>query len=134
MSIEKALADLTAALIANTEAVQALQKAQGGKAAAGKAADKEEAETKTTTKTTSKPAAKKGDDEDEISEEVMKAALNKVKEDLGSDEAKKIIKTVAKVEKMADIPEGKRAAVVKKCKEVLEAAAGEGEGGEDDGL
>lgn len=133
MSIEKALADLTAALIANTEAVQALQKSQGGKAAAGKAADKEDADTKPAAKTTgkTKPAAS---DDDEISEEVMKAALNKVKEDLGSDEAKKIIKSVAKVEKMADIPEGKRAAIVKKCKEVLEAAAGEGEGGEDDGL
>lgn len=130
MSIEKALSDLTAALIANTEAVQALTKLQGGKPAAGKAGDKEEAKAETK-KTTSTKATKS--DEDEITKEVMQAALGKVKDELSTDDAKAVIADVTgKAMKMADIPEKFYAAIVKACKAKLE---GGGESNDnDDGL
>jgi hypothetical protein len=87
MNIEQLIATLIAALNANTEA---LNKAGGAAPAAG--AEK-------TTK--AKPAAVK--DEPKITQDMVNAALVKIKDDFGMPEAKVIIKDVGKVDKMSDI-------------------------------
>lgn len=125
MAIEQLLQTLIASLDANTAALVA---AGGGKSADKETTTEKAAAKTTTTKKPAKPA------EDAITQEVMKAALNKVKEDLGSEEAKKIIKSHGKADKLAEIEEEKYAAVVAQCEKVLKAAEDSSASGDDDGL
>lgn len=106
MSLEDAIAKLTAAVEANTAALK------GGKPAASTstpAADKPKAETKAETKGPSRAD--------------VNAALNGVKDKFDAATAKTIIKDVAGVDKMADIPEGKFESVLKACNSKMNAAA-----------
>lgn len=109
MSIEQALADLTAAVQANTEALKAV--AAGGTTAKTEAtptksakADKAQAGNKGDSSTTAGEPSKGG----KFTKEQMTAALNDVKEKLGVASAKELIKTVGKAEKMADITDPER--------------------------
>ena len=86
MSIEKHLTDLKEALDRNTDA---LLKAGNTAAPA--------AETKTTKGAGKAPAAEK------ITQEQVNAALIKIKDDFGMEEAKGVIKSHGKVEKMSEI-------------------------------
>lgn len=100
MSIEKALADLTVAVAANTEALKALGGASAGKSASGTSDDKKpETKTKPPAETKTKPAG--------LERGQVNAALTEVKEKKGAPAAKAIIKDVGGVDKMADIPEDK---------------------------
>lgn len=104
--LEKLIQDLIAALNANTAAhmgnggaastdkpAASTDKPAGGKAAGGKAAPKAKEE----------PAGP--------TVEEMQAALGQVKEKFGAAEAKAIIKSFGKVEKMGEIPADKVKAV-----------------------
>lgn len=110
MSIEQALADLTAAVQANTEALKAM--ATGGASAPAKEAaptkspkaDKAQAGNKGDSSATAAEPSKGG----KYSKEQMTAALSEVKEKLGVSAAKELIKNVGKAEKMADITDPER--------------------------
>lgn len=127
MSIEALLTSLKESIDRNTEAMTAFAAATGGAApAAGKPAGKAKA-TKETTEAVA-PAGPKH------TQEEVNAALIKIKDDFDMAQAKEVIKSVAKVEKMADIPADKYDAVydaaVAKHAELTEAAnAGSNEGG-----
>lgn len=110
MSIEEALAKLTAAVEANTAAVKA---AGGAKPAAETKTDKP-ASTKSTKTETAKPKHDRS---------AVNAALEKVKDDKGVEDAKKIISEVGGVAARKDIPEDKFDAVVAACEKVLAAGA-----------
>lgn len=110
MSIEQALADLTAAVQANTEALKAVS-AGGATTAKTEAtptksakADKAQAGNKGDSSATAGESSKGG----KFTKEQMTAALNDVKEKLGVASAKELIKTVGKAEKMADITDPER--------------------------
>lgn len=115
MSIEKALADLTAALEANTAAL----KAAGSAGAAAPAAAPEKTPRGKKNTEAEAPAKKTGPTH---TREEMVAALNDVKEKKGLQDAKSIITDVGGVTKMADIPDDKIDAVYEKAKSVLGAA------------
>jgi hypothetical protein len=105
MSIENALAALTAAVEANTAAIKAM-----GTAAPAAAAEK-----------TTKPAKTGKSDggyTPKHDKAQMQAALIEVKESKGVGEAKRIIKDIGKQDKMADIvsPEIVDAVYVECCK------------------
>lgn len=121
MSIDKAIAELTAALIANTAA---LEKAAGATPSAGAAA-----ETKTSGR--GKTAADKKADEPKITQEQVNAALIKIKDEFGMPEAKNVIKEHGLVDKMADIKPAQFKAVfeaaVAKFDELTAAKDGAGE-------
>jgi type IV secretory pathway TrbL component len=111
MSIETLLQDLTAAVQANTAALQGKAHATAGKA-----------ETKATTGKTDKAASA---NKSKISKAEMQAALNKVKEEKGTAAAKKLIAN-AGFDKLAEVSEDK-------YQELYDAAKAElGEGGDDD--
>lgn len=134
MSIEKALADLTEALNANTAA---LLKAAGTTPAAAAVAEpatekkgpgrpkKEEAAAPAPAKTA--PAKAKARTQEE-----MVAALEEVKDKISLDAAKKIISEVGGVDKRKDIPADKYTAVYDAAKAALEPAAGEDDAAEED--
>lgn len=113
MSIEAALAALTAAVEANTAAILG----------AAKAAPEATADTEKTTKTTKGTKATKAEKEEpakpEHSREEMIAILAKVKEEKDVAAARAIIKTTGGVDKMADIPEAKIDAVFAACEAAL---------------
>lgn len=119
MSIEKAMADLTEALNANTAA---LLKAGGAAAAAvGEAA------TPPATKGPGRPkkeevaAAPAAPKAPAVTQEAMVAALEEVKDKFNLDAAKKIISEVGGVDKRKDIPADKYAAVYEAAKAALES-------------
>jgi hypothetical protein len=114
MSIEDALAKLTAAVEANTAALK------GGKPAAAAAETKAE---KPADKPKTETTEAKGPSRAEVN-----ALLGKVKDKFDMAAAKTIIKDVGGVDKMADIPEGKFAAIVTACNGKL------GGGSDGDGL
>lgn len=99
MSIEKALADLTAAVEANTAAVLG----KGGTAATTDKPAKATAD-KPAKATTKKPAS-------EHTREEMQAALAELKKEKGAPVAKEVISEHGGVEKMAEIPDDKIDAV-----------------------
>lgn len=115
MSIDLAIAALTAALIANTAALE--------KAAAEKPAAKVKA------------AAEKKADEPKVTQEQVNAALIKIKDSFGMPEAKTVIKEFGLVDKMADIKPAQFKAVldgaVAKYDELTAAAEGGDEKGDD---
>lgn len=115
MSIEDALAKLTAAVEANTAAI----KGGAGKPAADSASTSTKPSTETKAKKEPAPAKPKND------RSAVNAALEKVKEDKGVEDAKKIISEVGGVAARKDIPEDKFDAVVDACKKVLEAGGGD---------
>lgn len=126
MSIEKALADNTAAIIALTAAIAA----NGGTAAAKPAADKPAA-TKPAAgknKPAAKPEAPAG-----ATKAQMQAALNEVKEALGTDAARAII-TDHGFQKMGEITEDQYQSVYDSAKAAIEPQAAPGADLEDDGL
>lgn len=122
MSIEKALADLTEALNANTIV---LLKAGGTAPAAAAAAVAEAATEKKGPGRPKKedaaapaPAAPKAPAR---TQEEMVAALEEVKDKINLDAAKEIISQVGGVDKRKDIPADKYAAVYDAAKAALEA-------------
>lgn len=121
MSIEDALAKLTAAVEANTAAI----KAGAGKPAADAPPAKPSTESKGKGNKETPPAKPKND------RSAVNAALEKVKEDKGVEDAKKIIAEVGGVAARKDIPEDKFDAVVDACKKVLDGA---GTSNDDDDL
>ena len=138
MSIEKALADMTEALNANTAA---LLKAGGTAPAAAAAAvaeaatekkgpgrpKKDEAAAPATAKAA--PAKSKARTQEE-----MVAALEEVKDKISLDAAKKIISEVGGVDKRKDIPADKYTAVYDAAKLALEPAGEEEATEEDEGM
>jgi len=121
MSVDAKIDALIAALNANTEALKA--------AAVAAVSDKTETKTgkgKTTEKTK--------DEAPKVTQEQVNAALIKIKDDFGMDEAKKVIKEFGKVDKMAEIKPAQYQAVldaaVAKHAELSEV--GSGGSGDDD--
>lgn len=115
MSIEKALADLTVALIANTAALTASAgSAKSTRAPAAPAAPA----------ATSAPAAPAAAASTKTRAE-MTAALGEVKEKKGTEAAKAIIKDVGGSAKMADIPDAKIDAVYNAAKAAVTDGAGD---------
>lgn len=111
MSIEKALADLQAAVEANTAALlaaggKAAAPAEGGTESKGKPG-RPPKETKTATPTVDRSA--------------VNAALEEVKEKLGVEKAKAIIKNTGGADKRADIPDAKLQAVYDECRKQIDA-------------
>lgn len=125
MSIEAALAALTAAVEANTAALKAAGVAAPAASAGAEPEKKgrgrppkEDAPEKTT----------KSEPEGKYTKDEMTAALNEVKEKKGVADAKAIIKTVGKQDKMADIVDPKVIdAVYAACQEALKGKAEEEE-------
>lgn len=126
MSIEKALADLTEALNANTAA---LLKAAGSAATATAAAAPaaEAAAPATEKKGPGRPkkeaaeaAAPAASAKPTVTQEQMVAALEEVKDKISLDAAKKIINDVGGVDKRKDIPADKYAAVYEAAKAAVE--------------
>lgn len=113
MSLEQKIEALTVAVEALTAAMK------GGAPAAGKAATPAPAAAKTT----------KAEYKAEHTADQMKAALTKVKETLGTGEAKAIIKDVGKADKMADITDPK---LIDACYKAATAKLEEQSGGDDD--
>jgi hypothetical protein len=124
MSIEKALADLQAAIEANTAAVL------------GKAGAAAETTTVKTTKTeaTAKPGKTTKVVKEGPSREEMQALLTRVKEEKDAATAKGLIKKFGKVEKMAEIGEDRIEAVFNAAKALLEAETEEEEADEEEGM
>lgn len=128
MSFDKAIAELTAALLANTAALLAVETGGSG--------------TKSETSTKPASAGRKGKPASTAEKDAytakytqseMQAAVNEVKSEFGTAEAKRIIKEVGGHDRLADLVDPK------KIDEVYEAArtlieGGSGEGGEEDGL
>lgn len=121
MSIDSAIAALTAALIANTAA---LEKSAGAAPAAAE-----------------KPAAGKGKaaaetkkaDEPKVTQEQVNAALIKIKDAFGMPEAKTVIKEFGLVDKMADIKPAQFKAVLEGAIAKFDELTAAAEGGEDKG-
>lgn len=131
MSIDAQIAALTAALEANTKALERL--ASAGGSASKTTAEATTGEAATQTKTRTKAAPK--EEAPKVTQEQMQAALIKIKDAFGMEHAKVVIKEAGGVEKMGDIKPSKYAevldAAVKKFDEL--SGAGDDEGG-DDGL
>lgn len=120
MSIEQALATLTAAVEANTAA---LLKAGGAPAAAPAAADAEAPKRGRPAKTETTPPAKATKPAHDRS--AVNAALEEVKEAHGVEAAKNIISKVGKAAKRADIAEENLTAVYEACKAKMDEAGGD---------
>jgi DNA replication initiation complex subunit (GINS family) len=140
MSLEQHLHTLSASVEANTVAIKALIAKLGTTATtaaepaktekADKADKAETSKPTTTTKSTSKP---KEDDrpKSEHTRQEMTAALNEVKEKFGAADAKAIIKSAGKVDKLAEIKDELIDAVYAAAKVKLdgeEAGGDEGDG------
>lgn len=121
MSIEKALADLTSALEANTAALLK----SGGTAAAAPAAPEAPAAEAPKRGRPAKTAPAAEPAAPAIDRTAVNAALEKVKEAHGVEAAKGIITKFGKVAKRADIAEENLKAVYDACKAQME-------GGDDD--
>lgn len=119
MSIEQALATLTAAVEANTAA---LLKAGGAPAAAPAAADAEAPKRGRPAKTETTPPAKPAKPAHDRN--AVNAALEELKEAHGVQAAKDIITKIGKAAKRADIPEENLTAVYEACKAKMEEADG----------
>lgn len=121
MSIDAAILALTAALNANTAA---LEKAAGA-----------------TTSAAEKPAAGKGKataetkkaDEPKVTQEQVNAALIKIKDAFGMPEAKTVIKEFGLVDKMADIKPAQFKAVLEGAIAKFDELTAAAEGGDDKG-
>jgi hypothetical protein len=113
MSIEKALADLQAAVEANTAALLS---------AGGKASTPNEGAAETKGKPGRPPKDNKSTTRS-VDRSAVNAALEEVKEKLGVEEAKGIIKNVGGADKRADIADAKLQAVYDACKAKIDAAA-----------
>ena len=124
--IEKLIESLIASLDANTEALKAGVSGQGQTTSAPAATEKS-----TKTEKADKTETKKKSDEPKITQDQVNAALVKIKDDFGMDEAKKIISEVGKVSKMGEIKPAQYQAVFDAA--VARHAELSG-GGEDDGL
>lgn len=121
MSIDAAILALTAALNANTAA---LEKAAGAAPSAG--------ETKTTTKGKVAAETKKAD-EPKVTQEQVNAALIKIKDSFGMPEAKTVIKEFGLVDKMADIKPAQFKAVLEGAIAKFDELTAAAEGGDDKG-
>jgi hypothetical protein len=122
MSIEAALAALTAAVEANTAAI----KAAGGAPAATAGAEPEKKGRGRPPKEEGAEKTTKSEPEGKYTKDEMTAALNEVKEKKGVADAKGIIKTVGKQDKMVDIVDPKIVdAVYLACQEALKGKAEE---------
>lgn len=123
MSIDKSIAELTAALDRNTAALLAAAGA-GAAAAAAPAAEK--------AGKTEKAAKTEKKEEPKITQDQVNAALIKIKDDYGMEHAKEVIKEQGKCDRMADIKPAQYQAVydaaVAKHAELSEAANGGGGG------
>lgn len=126
MSIDTQLAELIAALNANTAALVAAGGKSGNSAASTTTTG---GETKTTTKTTTKGKT----DEPKITQEQVNAALIKIKDEFGMPEAKAIIKDIGKVEKMGEIKPATYQAVYDAAVARYEELANGSGGGSEDG-
>lgn len=119
MSVDKKIDELIAALDRNTAALTAAGTSAGS--------------TSTAAATTGKAKKEEKKEEPKITQEQVNAALIKIKDDFSMDEAKAIIKSAGKVDKMADIKPANYQAVydaaVARHAELTEA----GSGGNDDG-
>lgn len=122
MSIDSAIAALTAALNANTAA---LEKYAGAAPSAGAA------ETKTT-KGKAGADTKKAD-EPKVTQEMVNAALIKIKDAFGMPEAKNVIKEFGLVDKMADIKPAQFKAVLEGAIAKFDELTAAAEGGDDKG-
>lgn len=113
MSIDKLVSDLIAAFHANTEAVKALTAAmQSGGSAASAPVAAAEAETKTTaevkpTRARKSAAAKEDAYTPKYTQSEMQAAVNEVKNEFGTAEAKRLIKEVGGHDRLADVVDPK---------------------------
>lgn len=122
MSIEKLLADLIAALEANTAALE-------GAAGSSKTSSSSSSKGKTETASGKGKTSSKGKSEG-VSQDDMNAALLKLKDDYGIEHAKKVMKKHG-FAKMAEITEDKYAVVLKDATKAYEALA-ESEGEEEE--
>lgn len=121
MSIEKALADLTEALNANTAAVlKAGGTAPAAAAAVAEAAPEKKGPGRPKKDEAAAPATAAPKAPARTQEEMV-AALEEVKDKINLDAAKKIISEVGGVDKRKDIPADKYAAVYDAAKAALEA-------------
>lgn len=113
MSIDKLASDLIAAFHANTEALKALTAAmQSGGSAASAPVAAAETETKATAEVkptrARKSAAEKGDAyTPKYTQSEMQAAVNEVKNEFGTAEAKRLIKEVGGHDRLADVVDPK---------------------------
>lgn len=120
MSLEAAIATLTAAVEANTAAL--LGKSGGGKSSAG--ADDDGAKTSTRRRTSTK-----SDDKPKYTADDVKAAAVKVKEELGTKAAKDLIKDHG-ADELAKLKPAVFADFIEAAGKLL---AGDDDGGDDDG-
>ena len=125
MNLYEQMAALTAALLANTAA---LEKANGGAATTSTA---DAATTTTAGKTTGKTAGKTTSKAKGATREQLVAALTEVKEKFGAAEAKSIIAKLGAA-KMADIADDKLDEGFKAAQAKLAASEEEDEGDGDD--
>lgn len=128
MSIEALLTALKESIDANTEA---LNRAAGATAAPAAA---KEAAAETPAKGRGRPAKEAAAETPKITQDMVNAALIKIKEEFGMEHAKVVIKEAGGVDKMAEIKPAKFQAVydaaVAKYDELSNAGgAGEDEGG-----
>lgn len=123
MSIDAAILALTAALNANTAA---LEKAAGATTSAGAGETKTTGKGKTTAET-------KKTDEPKVTQEQVNAALIKIKDAFGMPEAKTVIKEFGLVDKMADIKPAQFKAVLEGAIAKFDELTAAAEGGEDKG-
>lgn len=129
MSLETLIANLTAAVEANTAAV--LGKASTGKAAATKDDDAGEGATTTRRRRSSTKDDDAGDSKkSKYTAEQVKAAAVKVKEDLGTKVAKQLIADHG-AEELAKLKPENYDAFVEACEKALNA--GDDDGNDDDG-
>lgn len=131
MSFDKSIADLIAAVTANTEAINALREGGSVSTSTEKPADAK-ADTKVDAKAETKPRGRRAsapkDDAytPKYSQSEMQAAVNEVKNELGTAEAKQLIKDAGH-DRLADVTDPK------KIDELYEAARAKIEGGSGDG-
>lgn len=124
MSIDSAIAALTAALIANTAALTAA-------AASGANISTSTGETKSTKGKAG--ADTKKVDEPKVTQEMVNAALIKIKDAFGMPEAKTVIKEFGLVDKMADIKPAQFKAVLEGAIAKFDELTAAAEGGDDKG-
>lgn len=128
MSFDKAIADLIAAVNANTEAVKAHTAALSGNAAAPEVKEEGKSAETTTPRGRGRPP-KHTNKEDgytpKYTQSEMQAAVNEVKIEFGTVEAKNLIKDVGGQDRLVDVVDPK------KIDELYEAARAKIEGGSD---
>lgn len=123
MSLEEKMAALTAALEANTAALQGKASSAGKTTAAAG-----------TGKTTAGKGAASGSGKKAVSVEQAQAAITKIKDDYSLDEARKVLKA-CKLAKLADVSDENAEQVLKAATKHYDAlsAGGDEEEQEDDG-